>query len=72
MNLFRLLEARPALLKQLDRALLATERRAIASVAWHWPELEGFEPLDLEIEPWLPERAHREFLERYERLARSP
>ena len=58
----------PLLIKQVDRALLATERRAVASEAWHWPELDGFEPLDLEIDPWLPERAHEEFLARYERL----
>ena len=31
--------------------------------------LDGFEPLDLEIDPWLPERAYEEFLARYERLA---
>ncbi len=62
------------MLKPLDRALLATERRAVATEAWPWPELEGFEPLDLEIEPWLPDRAHDEFLARYERLqaAREP
>lgn len=59
----------PPLIKQVDRALLATERRAVASEAWHWPELDGFEPLDLEIDPWLPERAYEEFLARYERLA---
>jgi hypothetical protein len=55
----------PALLKEVDRALLATERRAVAHEAWHWPELDGVEPLDLEIEPWLPDRARDEFLTRY-------
>jgi len=59
----------PATLKPLDRALLATERRAVAAEAWHWPELDGFDPLDLEIDPWPPERAREEFLSRYERLA---
>jgi len=59
----------PRVIKQVDRSLLATERRAVASEAWHWPELDGFEPLDLEIDPWLPERAHDEFVARYERLA---
>jgi 5'-nucleotidase len=58
----------PTLLKPADRALLATERRAVSTEAWHWPELDGVEPLDLEIEPWLPERAHDEFLTRFERL----
>jgi hypothetical protein len=57
----------PAMVKPLDRALLATERREVAQEAWHWPELDGAEPLDLRIEPWLPERAHDEFLARYER-----
>ena len=59
----------PPLVKPVDRALLATERREVASVAWHWPELDGYEPLDLEIEAWLPERARVEFLDRYERLS---
>jgi transcriptional regulator with XRE-family HTH domain len=31
-------------------------------------ELDGVEPLDLEIEPWLPDRARDEFTRRYERL----
>jgi hypothetical protein len=65
---FGLPAAPPPLLKALDRSLLATERRAVASEAWDWPELEGVVPLDLEIEPWLPERAHDEFLERFHRL----
>jgi 5'-deoxynucleotidase YfbR-like HD superfamily hydrolase len=55
-------------IKAIDRALLATERRRFSRVTWNWPELEGVEPLDIEIEPWPPERAAREFLERYERL----
>lgn len=65
---FRLPPEPPALLKPLDRALLATERRAVATEAWEWPELDGVEPLDLEIEPWLPDRAHDEFLARFELL----
>ena len=59
----------PLLLKAVDRALLATERRAVSQVAWDWPELEGVEPLELEIDPWLPDRAHAEFLARFERIA---
>ena len=58
----------PALLKQVDRELLATERRAVSQVAWDWPELEGIEPLALEIDPWLPYRACDEFLARYGRI----
>ena len=58
-----------ARVKPLDRALLATERRTFSEVTWHWPELDGAEELDLEIEPWPPERARDEFLRRYERIA---
>jgi uncharacterized protein len=58
-----------ARVKPLDRALLATERRTFSDVTWHWPELDGAEELDLEIEPWPPERARDEFLRRYERIA---
>jgi uncharacterized protein len=58
----------PPLLKAVDRELLATERRAVSQVAWDWPELEGVEPLELEIDPWLPDRAHEEFLARFERI----
>jgi hypothetical protein len=57
-----------ARVKPLDRALLATERRIFSTVSWAWPELDGVEPLDLEIEPWLPDRAREEFTRRYERL----
>ena len=64
----------PAGMKAIDRSLLATERRTFASTLDSWPELEGFEPLAIEIDPWDPPRARREFLERFERLdaARSP
>ena len=57
-----------ARIKPLDKALLATERRAFSEVTWHWPELDGAEELDLVIEPWDPARALREFTERYERI----
>jgi hypothetical protein len=57
-----------ARVKPLDRALLATERRIFSTVSWAWPELDGVEPLDLKIEPWLPDRAREEFTRRYERL----
>lgn len=73
-NLEAVIERRFALpdaatrIKAIDRALLATERRRFSRVAWSWPELEGIEPLDIEIDPWPPERAAHEFLERYERI----
>lgn len=55
-------------LKAIDRSLLATERALLTEGSDPWPELEGFEPLDLEIEPWVPARAKREFLARFEQL----
>ena len=58
-----------ARVKPLDRALLATERRIFSTVSWEWPELDGVAPLDLEIEPWLPDRAREEFTRRYDQLA---
>jgi len=58
----------PASLKAIDRSLLATERQAVATVAWRWPELEGAEPLELEIEPWAPKRAADEFRSRFAAL----
>ena len=37
----------PGRLKQVDRGLLAVERRAPQEDVWHWPELDGVEPLKL-------------------------
>jgi 5'-nucleotidase len=62
---FRLAPDPPPLLKEVDRALLATERSVVSQVAWDWPELQGVQPLDVSIDPWRPERAHDEFLARY-------
>src|SRR3712207_286915 len=58
-----------ARIKPLDKALLATERRTFSEVTWHWPELDGAEELELEIEAWDSARALREFSARYERIA---
>ena len=55
-------------IKRADRALLATERRAFSSEDWHWPELEGVEPLDLELTAWSPDEAAQAFAERYAEL----
>jgi 5'-deoxynucleotidase YfbR-like HD superfamily hydrolase len=57
-----------ARIKPLDRALLATERATFSEVTWHWPELDGAEELELEIEAWSPDRAQEEFSRRYERI----
>jgi hypothetical protein len=55
-------------IKEADRALLATERRAFSAETWHWPELEGVEPLDLELTAWSPDHAADEFSRRYTEL----
>ena len=54
--------------KRVDRALLATERLAFSSETWHWPELEGVEPLELELTPWPPDEAALAFAKRYTEL----
>ena len=57
-----------ARIKPLDRALLAAERRVLSEESWHWPELDEAEEIDVEVDPWGPERAAREFRKRFERL----
>jgi 5'-deoxynucleotidase YfbR-like HD superfamily hydrolase len=54
--------------KRVDRALLATERRAFSAEAWPWPELEDVEPLDVELTAWSPDEAAHEFAKRYAEL----
>src|ERR687894_3264724 len=55
-------------IKRVDRSLLATERRAFSAEDWHWPELEGVEPLDIELEAWPPDEAAQAFAQRYAEL----
>jgi uncharacterized protein len=55
-------------IKRADRALLATERRAFSAEIWHWPELDGVEPLDLELTAWSPDEAATAFAARYGQL----
>jgi len=55
-------------IKRADRALLATERRVFSGESWHWPELDGVEPLELELTAWSPEEAARVFRERFAEL----
>ena len=64
---FRIKADVPAI-KRADRALLATERRAFSAERWTWPELDGVEPLDLELAAWPPDEAARAFAERYAEL----
>lgn len=55
-------------IKRVDRTLLATERFAFSAENWHWPELEGVEPLDLELRAWSPDEAAQAFAQRYAEL----
>jgi hypothetical protein len=56
--------------KVIDRRLLAAERRAFSAEAWPWPELEGVEPLPVELTAWTPDDAARAFAARYAELDR--
>ena len=56
-------------IKRVDRALLATERRAFSGENWHWPELDGVEPLEIELNAWAPDEASAAFERRYAELA---
>jgi hypothetical protein len=47
----------------------ATKRRAFSGENRHWPELEGVEPLDLELEAWSPDEAAGAFARRCAQLA---
>ena len=44
------------------------EQRGGDAEDWHWPELEGIEPLDLELKAWPPDEAARVFAQRYAEL----
>ena len=55
-------------IKRADRALLATERRAFSAEDWHWPELDGVEPLDLGLTALSPDDAAEAFARRYAEL----
>jgi uncharacterized protein len=55
-------------IKRADRALLATERLAFSAENWHWPELDGVEPLQLELRAWSPDEATAAFARRYAEL----
>jgi general nucleoside transport system permease protein len=59
------IKSKAPLIKRLDRAMLATERRAFAADAWDWPELEGVAPLDIDLEAWSPDKSAEEFTRRY-------
>lgn len=61
------------MIKEADRVLLATERRAFSAERWHWPELDGIEPLDVTLTAWTPDEAAGQFAQRFADLdARRP
>jgi 5'-deoxynucleotidase YfbR-like HD superfamily hydrolase len=60
----------PASVLEIDRALLAAERRVLMVEAWEWPELAEASTVVVAIDPWPPQRAFREFMIRYEELER--
>jgi 5'-deoxynucleotidase YfbR-like HD superfamily hydrolase len=55
-------------IKRVDKALLAAERKAFSAERWRWPELEGVEPLAVELTAWPPDEAAKAFAERYAEL----
>src|SRR3954452_16540680 len=55
-------------IKRAANTLLATELRALSGENWHWPELDGVEPLDIELTAWSPDEAARAFADRYAEL----
>src|SRR5262245_60616013 len=55
-------------IKRVDRALLASERRAFSDETWHWPELEGVAPLEIALVAWSPDEAAEAFARRYAEL----
>lgn len=64
-----MLDLTPAI-KKADYVLLATERRDLmAEHDEYWGLLDGVQPLPDRIEPWGPERAKEEFLDRFQMLS---
>jgi uncharacterized protein len=68
---FGLPVAPAAIVRDVDRALLAAERLTLMADAWEWPELRGVKPADVLVDPWSPEQAAQEFLRRYRELRRA-
>lgn len=58
----------PDEVKAADRRLLATERRDLMARTGDWELLKGVDPLEKVIIPWLPKKAEKEFLKRYNEL----
>ncbi len=54
--------------KEVDILLLVTEARDLMHGTKDWTYYTDIEPLKMEIKPWTPKRAEREFLARYEQL----
>jgi hypothetical protein len=62
----------PAPVKQADTEMLILEKLYVKNDNRVWPQYEGIEVDHLvhlvDLKPWQPQRAKREFLERYEQL----
>jgi hypothetical protein len=57
-----------AVVKHSDLVLMATEKRDLMSDDVHWPRLDGIEPMEWHITPFLPVAAVTHFHKRYREL----
>ena len=67
-NRFALEWPEPIEVKAVDRRLLVTEKRDLMAKAGDWVLMKDVKPLEKVIIPWLPKKAEREFLKRYNEL----
>ena len=58
----------PAIVAEIDRRMLATERRDLFPPGLVWPKLDGVEPFGPRLTPVLPAFAQRMFLTRFAKL----
>lgn len=61
----------PAVVKEIDTILLATERRDLMPSNGRWAVLDGVEPLAQKITAWSPKKARFHFIQTHERLANA-
>jgi len=61
----------PGYVKDIDRRMLATEKRDLMKKgSFEWGSLSGVDPYDIEIMPVEPEEAEADFLAEFERIVR--
>jgi len=58
----------PKSVKAVDMLMLATEKRDLLKNSEKWGSIKGIHPIEEEIIPWPPERAKREFINRFKQL----